>query len=314
MSDDATTAGFAELTARLTVPLIAAPMFRVSGPELVIAACRAGVVGSFPTVNARTPEQLSQWLAEIDAALTADGARPAPVAANLIVHPGNARLQPDLRVLCEQPTEIVITSVGTPREVVRPLHEVGSLVLADVASVHHAVRALECGADGLILLTAGAGGQTGWANPFAFVRAVREFFDGPVVLAGGVADGVALRAAITLGADLAYMGTKFLATAESMADPAHKELVAASGLDDVVLTSAFTGLPTNMLAGSMRALGIDVAALRAGTFDLAAHFAGADAPKNWTDVWSAGHSASGVGEILGVAALVERTRREYAGD
>ncbi|MEU7139056.1 nitronate monooxygenase [Nocardia sp. NPDC046473] len=308
------TVGFAELTARLTVPLIAAPMFQVSGPELVIAACRAGVVGAFPTVNARTPEQLSQWLSEIDTALASgSGPRSAPVAANLIVHPGNARLLPDLRVLQEQPTEIVITSVGTPRDVVEPLHEVGSLVLADVASVHHAVRAVECGADGLILLTAGAGGQTGWANPFAFVRAVREFFDGPVVLAGGVSDGVALRAAITLGADLAYMGTKFLATAESMAAPAHKNLVAASSLDDVVLTSDFTGLPTNMLAGSMQALGIDVAALRAGTFDTAAHFADSGAPKNWSDIWSAGHAASGVTEVLGVAELVDRTRREYAG-
>ncbi|MFI6997323.1 NAD(P)H-dependent flavin oxidoreductase [Nocardia sp. NPDC050175] len=308
------TVEFTELTARLTVPLIAAPMFQVSGPELVIAACRAGVVGSFPTVNARTPEQLSQWLSEIDTALASGGGpRPAPVAANLIVHPGNARLLPDLRVLQEQPTEIVITSVGTPRDVVEPLHEVGSLVLADVASVHHAVRAVECGADGLILLTAGAGGQTGWANPFAFVRAVREFFDGPVVLAGGVSDGVALRAAITLGADLAYMGTKFLATAESMAAPAHKDLVAASSLDDVVLTSAFTGLPTNMLAGSMQSLGIDVAALRAGTFDTAAHFADSAAPKNWSDIWSAGHAASGVTEVLGVAELVDRTRREYTG-
>ncbi|MFI6043063.1 NAD(P)H-dependent flavin oxidoreductase [Nocardia sp. NPDC051321] len=307
-------AGFTELTTRLTVPLIAAPMFQVSGPELVIAACRAGVIGAFPTVNARTPEQLSQWLSEIEAALTSDGGRRlAPVAANLIVHPGNARLLPDLRVLREQPTEIVITSVGTPRDVVEPLHEVGSLVLADVASVHHAVRAIECGVDGLILLTAGAGGQTGWANPFAFVRAVREFFDGPVVLAGGIADGVALRAAIALGADLAYMGTKFLATAESMAAPAHKDLVAASSLDDVVLTSAFTGLPTSMLAGSMESLGIDVPALRAGTFDTAAHFADPAAPKNWSDIWSAGHAASGVTEVLGVAELVDRTRREYAG-
>jgi nitronate monooxygenase len=207
---------------RLSLPLIAAPMFLVSGVELVVAACRNGVIGSFPTVNCRSSEQLDQWLTDIDIRLKvhsdASGKPSAPVCANLIVHRSNARLEQDLAVLLRHRPEMVITSVGSPAPVIGPLHEAGALVFADVASIRHAERAVAAGADGLVLLTAGAGGQTGWLNPFVFVRAVRAFFDGPLVLAGGISDGHALRAAQALGCDLAYMGTKFIATRESMAD------------------------------------------------------------------------------------------------
>ncbi len=217
---------------RLSLPLIAAPMFLVSGVELVVAACRNGVIGSFPTVNCRSPEQLDQWLGEIEGRLQqhseASGKCAAPVCANLIVHRSNARLAQDLQVLLRHRPEMVITSVGSPAPVIGPLHDAGALVFADVASIRHAERAVAAGADGLVLLTAGAGGQTGWLNPFVFVRAVRAFFDGPLVLAGGIADGHALRAAQALGCDLAYMGTKFIATRESMADPRYKALLVTS--------------------------------------------------------------------------------------
>lgn len=310
---------FDDLAPRLALPAIAAPMFLVSGPDLVTAACLSGVIGAFPTINARTPEELADWLVRIEADLAGrtspnTGRPPAPVAANLIVQRGNSRTSSDLAVLCEHPTEIVITSVGSPAGVIEPLHAAGSLVFADVASLRHAHRAVEAGADGLILLAAGSGGQTGWANPFAFVRAVREFFDGTIVLAGGIADGVAVRAAITLGADLAYLGTRFLATTESMAPPGHKNMVTESSLDDVTLTSAVTGLPANLLRGSLEAYGVDIAALKqAGPGENIATMLrdNGDKPRNWLDIWGAGHSTSGVCDIPTVADLTERLISEY---
>lgn len=310
---------FSDISARLAIPAIAAPMFLVSGPELVIAACMAGVIGAFPTVNARTPDELEDWLCHINTNLSGQICphtlhAPAPVAANIIVQHGNSRLKADLEVLCANPTEIVITSVGSPAEVVGPLHKAGALVFADVASIRHARRAVDDGVDGLILLSAGAGGQTGWANPFAFVRAVRQFFDGTVVLAGGISDGVAVGAAITLGADLAYLGTKFLATTESMAPPEHKSMVVASTLDDIVLTSAITGLSTNMLRPSLQAFGIDVdASQQEKTTDTIAAILTGDVerPRNWLNLWSAGHSTSGIHDIPTVADLVQRTIEEY---
>src|SRR5256714_3661538 len=240
---------------RLSLPLIAAPMFLVSGVELVVAACRNGVIGAFPTVNCRSPEQLDGWLGEIESQLRQhsqqSGKPSAPVCPNLIVHRSNARLAQDMQVLLRHKPEIIITSVGSPAPVLTPLHDAGALVFADVASIRHAERAVAAGGDGLVLLTAGAGGQTGWLNPFVFVRAVRAFFDGPIVLAGGIGDGHALRAAQALGCDLAYMGTKFIATRESMADPRYKEKLGKSSAHDILLTKAFTGLQTHMLRPSI---------------------------------------------------------------
>ncbi|WP_315777833.1 MULTISPECIES: nitronate monooxygenase [unclassified Bradyrhizobium] len=312
---------WAGLRTRLRLPLIAAPMFLVSGIELVSAACANGVIGAFPTVNCRTPDELDAWLFRIADRLArssdTSGAATAPVCPNLIVHHSNARLKDDLAVLLRHRPEIVITSVGSPAKVVAPLHDAGALVLADVASIRHAERAVEAGADGLVLLTAGAGGQTGWLNPFAFVRAVRAFFAGPIVLAGGISDGVALRAAEVLGCDLAYMGTKFIATRESMADDRYKAMLVASSADDVLLTSAFTGLPTSMLRPSIVAAGLDPEALPArgaieigSDIDIAAREA---RPKRWRDIWSAGHATSGVTDIPSVAVLVARTADEYGG-
>lgn len=304
---------------RLSLPLIAAPMFLVSGVDLVVAACRNGVIGSFPTVNCRSPEQLDGWLADIEGQLRrhsdASGKPSAPVCANLIVHRSNARLEQDLKVLLRHRPEIVITSVGSPAPVLQPLHDAGALVFADVASIRHAERAVAAGADGLVLLTAGAGGQTGWLNPFVFVRAVRAFFAGPVVLAGGIGDGHALRAARALGCDLAYMGTKFIATRESMADPRYKQMLVASSADDILLTKAFTGLQTNMLRPSISAAGLDPDDLpQRGAIDIGKDIdigARENQPKRWKDIWSAGHSTSGVTGVLSVDEMVARTVEEY---
>jgi nitronate monooxygenase len=304
---------------RLTLPLIAAPMFLVSGVELVSAACFNGVIGAFPTVNCRSTEQLDDWLAEIEGRLRrhedARGRAAAPICPNLIVHRSNGRLAHDLAMLLRHRSEIVITSVGSPAPVVQPLHDAGCVVLADVATIRHAERAIEAGADGLVLLTAGAGGQTGWLNPFAFVRAVRGFFDGPIVLAGGISDGHALRAAEALSCNLAYMGTKFIATRESMADGRYKAMLVASSADDVLLTTAFTGLQTNMLKPSIVAAGLDPDDLPArGAIDIGKDIdvAAREAhPKQWRDIWSAGHSASGVTAVLSVDELVAQTAAEY---
>jgi nitronate monooxygenase len=304
---------------RLSLPLIAAPMFLVSGVELVVAACRNGVIGSFPTVNCRSPEQLDGWLGEIESRLRRHmdetGKPAAPICANLIVHRSNARLEQDLQVLLRHKPEMVITSVGSPAAVLKPLHDAGAIVFADVASIRHAERAVAAGADGLVLLTAGAGGQTGWLNPFVFVRAVRAFFDGPLVLAGGISDGHALRAAQALGCDLAYMGTKFIATRESMADIRYKEMLVASSADDILLTTAFTGLQTNMLRPSIEAAGLDPDDLPArGAIDIAKDIdigARENRPKRWKDIWSGGHSTSGVTEVLSVDEMIARTVAEY---
>ena len=313
----------ADLSTRLSLPLIAAPMFLVSGIDLVVAACRAGVVGSFPTANCRSVEELDAWLtamrAGVDAAEQAERRVLAPICPNLIVHRSNARAMDDLAVVLRHRIQWVIASVGSPAQVVGPLHDAGCRVLADVASMRHAEKAIEAGADGLVLLTAGAGGQTGWANPFAFTRAVRAMWDGPLVMAGGIADGQALWAARALGCDLAYMGTRFIATQESLAPPAYKAMLVDSRLDDVLLTRAFTGLETNMLRPSIIAAGLDPDALPArGTIDVAKDIdaterdkARAGQGKRWKDIWSAGHSVSGVSDVPGVAELVARTRVQY---
>lgn len=299
-----------ELTARLRLPVIAAPMFRVSGPDLVIAACRAGVIGSFPTANCRTTAELEDWLGRIGAGT----AGAAPYAPNLIVHRTNARLEEDAALVARHRAPVVIASVGSPAPIMDRIRGYGGLVLADVASVRHAEKAIAMGVDGLVLLTAGAGGQTGWANPFAFVRAVREIHDGTIVLAGGIGDGTAVRAAQALGADLAYMGTRFIATRESMAAEPYKQMLVESRLDDVMLTRAFTGLPASMLRPSIRAAGLDPDALPArGMIDVAQDINPDRRPRRWNDIWSAGHSVSAVRDVPTVAQLVDRLAAEHAG-
>jgi nitronate monooxygenase len=308
------TALVASIAARLRLPLIAAPMLHVSGPDLVVAACRAGVIGAFPTKNARSVEELNAWLADIGARLADMEGRAAPFCPNLIMRDG--RLKEDLACIARHGAEIAITSVGSPAPAVPALHDAGCLVLADVATLHHAERAIAAGADGLILLTAGTGGQTGWLNPFAFVRAVRGMFDGVIVLAGGISDGAALAAAQVLGCDLAYMGTRFIAAAESMASDAYRRMLIETSMDDVLLTSSFTGLPANMLAPSIVAAGLDPKRLDESMSEVRAREqfgAGANAagPRRWTDIRSAGHSVSGVTRLQTVREIVDETCAEF---
>ena len=301
------------ITARLRVPVIAAPMLGVSGPELVIAACRAGVIGAFPTLNPRSAGELDAWLTRIDAGLADLDGTAAPACPNLVMR--SPRLREDVEVLVRHRVELVITSVGSPAPVIGPLHDAGALVLADVASLEHAHKAVEAGADGLVLLVAGAGGQTGWLNPFAFVRAVREFYAGPLVLAGGMSDGVALAAARLLGCDLGYIGTRFIATPESLADDDYRAMLVQSTMDDVLLTRAFNGLWGSFLRPSVVRAGLDPDRLDETVTPEAAaarHGSGGSAgAKRWTGIRSAGHSVAGVRAVESVAAIVERTRREY---
>jgi nitronate monooxygenase len=295
------------ILAQLRVPLIAAPMLRVSGPRLVAAVCRAGAIGAFPTANARTAETLDAWLTDIEAVAG------APYCPNLVIR--QPRLAEHVAVLVAHRPALVITSVGSPAPVLDDLHAVGTLVLADVATLEHARKAIAVGADGLVLLSAGAGGQTGWMNPFAFVRAVRDFFDGPLVLAGGISDGTALRAAIELGCDLGYMGTRFIATEESMASDAYRALLIECSMDDVMLTRAFTGLPTNMLRPAIVAAGLDPDALdeQVTPADAEQMFGANSAPlvARWTDVYSAGHTVSAVKRMAGAAAVVDEVTAEF---
>jgi nitronate monooxygenase len=300
---------------RLVVPVIAAPMLRVSGIELVSAACAAGVIGAFPTANCESLEELESWLQRLQR--EAEGQpRRAPYCPNLIMRRDPARLKAEVDLIVRHGAELVITSVGSPASVIPTLHDGGCLVFADVASLHHAERALEAGVDGLVLLSSGAGGHTGWANPFAFVRAVRNLFDGPIVLSGGLSDGVALRAATVLGCDLGCVGTRFIATEESLASDGYKQMLLQSSMDDVLATRAFTGLPANFLKPSIARAGLDPDALdeTVSVQEARKKFGGgSEGPviQRWSDLWSAGHSVSGVASLPTAAELVRSMGVEF---
>ena len=295
------------------VPVIVAPMFLISGPELVTACCKAGVIGSFPSINARTPELLEDWLVDIETSLAAArAAKPeqivAPYAVNLIMHASNSRRDTDLAILVRHRVPLVIASVGNPGPAVRAIHDYGGKVYCDVATVKHARRAIEAGVDGLILLCAGAGGHTGWINPFAFLREVRSFFDGPVVLAGGITDGRAIRAAQLLGADGVYMGTRFLAAQESLASEDYKRTLAASSADDIVLTTAVTGMPGNFLRSSLERYGL----YPEHDNDQIFRIPGQESEgKRWRDIWSAGHGVGTVRTVEPAAEIVRTLIKEF---
>ncbi len=287
----------------LRLPVVAAPMFLVSGPDLVINACRAGIAGSFPTLNARTPEILDQWLARI----TAETVGQAPYAANLILHKSNPRRDVDLDLVIRHHVPWVIASVGSPEKVAKAVHDYGGLVFADVATLRHAHKAVAAGVDGLILLTAGAGGNTGWLNPFAFIAAVRAFYDGPVALAGCISKGHELRALEMLGVDLGYLGSAFLAASESLAPDDHKQAVLKAGPDDILLTPAITGMPANFIRSRLEEAGL---INPDGSVQPAAY---ADDILSWKNVWSAGQGVGSIKAIEDVATIVARLEAEYRG-
>ncbi|MFE9325438.1 NAD(P)H-dependent flavin oxidoreductase [Nocardia sp. NPDC052278] len=292
-------AGFLD---RFRIPLIAAPMTGVSGLELAVAAAESGIGASFPVHNAASSADVDRWLCHLEQ-------RAGLIIPNLVVHRTNARLAADLAVITAHRVPAVITSVGSPAQVVGPLHDAGVLVFSDVASMRHVERAIAAGVDGLVLLTAGAGGQTGWANPLVFIRAVRRIWDGPLVLAGGITDGASLFAALAAGCDLGYMGTPFIATAESAAHESYKQAVVRASMDDIELTSALTGLPTSMIrvdtanAETHRAeTGFDAAELGQGDQQQSSVQA---------QMFSAGHGVAGVHDVVAVAELIDRVEREF---
>ncbi len=308
---------------RLTLPLVGAPMFLASREELVIAQCLAGIVGTFPSLNARTTEELDAWLTRIGAALAAAQAanpeqRIAPYGMNLILHGSNTRVAADLECMARHRVPIVITSVGKPEAVVNAVHAWGGIVFHDVTTMKFARKALECGVDGLVLVCAGAGGHGGTMNPFAFVEEVRAEYDGTLLLAGALSTGRAIRAALDLGADLAYMGTRFLVASEAHVPAPQQAMMLEATMADIVYTAVFSGIPANYLGPSIAANGVDVAALMRlgslpGTEGPKDIFKpGQDRPKAWKEVWSAGQGVGALREVLPVAEIVARLQTEFA--
>ncbi|SFU43392.1 nitronate monooxygenase [Methylobacterium sp. 174MFSha1.1] len=299
----------------LALPVIASPMFIVSGPELVIAQCVNGIVGSFPALNARPKEALDEWLTRIDAALDeARAADPdrivAPYAVNQIVHASNDRLEHDLTVCGQHKVPIIITSLRAPDAVVSAVHGWGGLVFHDVTTVRHAEKALEAGVDGLILVCAGAGGHAGTLSPFALVGEVRRFYDGPLILSGAITTGDAILAAQAMGADLAYMGTRFIATQEANAAPAYKEMIVGTSAADVLYTPYFTGVPGNYLKPSVTAAGLDPNALP--EVDKTKMNFGSGTTKAWRDIWGAGQGVGTIDDAPATALVIDRLKAEYA--
>lgn len=304
------------LRGRLSLPVIGAPLFIISNPDLVIAQCRAGIVGAMPALNARPKELLDEWLArireELDAAAARPGAPPvAPFAVNQIVHGSNDRLDHDLAVCARHRVPIVITSLRAPGDVVREVHGWGGLVFHDVTTLRHAEKALEAGVDGLVLVAAGAGGHAGTLSPFALVAEVRRIYGGTVILSGAIATGRGILAAQAMGADLAYMGTRFIATAESNAAPGHKEMIARSRAADILYTPFFTGVPGNYLRPSVAAAGLDPDALPARD-KTAMDYSTNRGPRPWRDIWGAGQGVGSITDAAPPAAeVVARLRAEY---
>ena len=305
------------LKKNLRIPVVASPLFIISHPPLVLAQCKAGVVGSFPALNARPEAQLDEWLAQITEELAAYDAknpdRPAaPFAVNQIVHKSNTRLQHDLEMCVKYKVPVVITSLGAIEEVNQAVHSYGGIVLHDIIHDRHARKAIEKGADGLIAVATGAGGHAGTLSPFALIQEIRKWFDGPLLLSGAIANGGAVLAAQAMGADMAYIGSPFIATHEARAVDAYKQMIVDSNAADIVYSHLFTGVHGNYLAGSIVAQGMDPKHLPESDpskMDFGAAVTGA---KAWKEIWGCGQGIGAVNEIVGAGELVDRLAREYA--
>ncbi len=298
----------------LSLPAVAAPLFIISHPPLVIEQCKAGVVGSFPALNARPEKQLDEWLAEIretlDAYNAANPKKPAaPFAVNQIVHRSNDRLEHDVDMCVKHKVPIVITSLGARPELNDAIHSYGGIVLHDIINNRFARKAIEKGADGLIAVAAGAGGHAGTISPFALVQEIREWFDGPLLLSGAIARGDAILAAQAMGADLGYIGSAFIATKEARAMDQYKQMIADSNSEDIVYTNLFTGVHGNYLKGSITAAGMDPDNLPKS--DPSKMNFGSDSTKAWKDIWGSGQGIGAVKEVQTTAELVARLKREY---
>ena len=300
---------------RLRIPVLSAPMFIVSGPDLVIEQCKAGVIGSFPALNARPQEELDKWLTRIETELAQyqrehPGKKVAPYAVNLIMNKANKRLDADLEVVIGHQVPIVITSLSAPAALVPRVHGYGGLVLHDVIKVRHAEKALEARVDGLIAVCGGAGGHAGSLNPFALVNELRRIHQGPLVLAGAITNGAGVLAAEAMGCDLAYLGTRFIATRESMAEERYKQMIVDSNSGDIVYTPLFSGVHGSYLAGSIRNAGLDPDHLPANEAP-GQYRNREERPKTWKEIWGAGQGVGNIDDIPTVAELVERLALEY---
>ena len=286
----------------LKLPVIAAPMFLVSGPDLVVETCNAGVIGTFPSLNQRTTEGYRDWLVDIKSRLTPDA---AAFGVNHIVHPTNPRLMADLEVSVAHEVPLIITSLGAVRDVVDAVHGYGGVVFHDIANIRHARKAAEAGVDGLILVANGAGGHAGVINPFALVNEVRDFFDGTIILSGCLSTGRDIAGAMALGADFAYMGTRFINTTEAMAPTAYKAMIVEAGASDITYTPAVSGIPANFLTPSLVENGVDPKHLPDHKLDMG------DEAKAWKTVWSAGQGSGSIHDVMPAADLVARLSREF---
>jgi len=303
-----------DIVPNLRLPVIGAPLFIISNPKLVIAQCKAGIVGSFPALNARPQSQLDEWLDEITSELDsynrANPDRPAaPYAVNQIVHRSNDRLEADLETCAKYKVPLVITSLGARVELNEAVHSWGGKTLHDIINVTFARKALEKGADGLIAVCAGAGGHAGVKSPFALIQEIRDFFDGPLALSGSIANGAAVLAAEAMGADFAYIGSAFIATQEARASEDYKQGIVEGSSDDIVYSSLFTGVHGNYLKGSIRSAGLDPDNLPDS--DPSAMNFGSDSAKAWKDIWGSGQGIGAVREIAPAAAYIDRLAAEY---
>lgn len=292
----------------LRLPVIQAPLFLLSGPEMVIASCRAGIVGSFPSPNARTPEILEDWLIEITSALKGTS-RAAPWAINLVMHRSNPRRHADLELAVKYQAPLVITALGSPEEAVEAVHGYGGKIYADVNSVEFARRAAATGVDGLALICAGAGGHTGQISPFAFVEEVRQFFDGEIILSGAVSNGRAIYAAEVLGADYVYMGTRFIPSHECLAADDYKRMVVDASAGDIVTSDSVTGVKANWLKNSLLNAGYDLKNMPpAGDINF---LEAAGDVKRWRDIWAAGQAVGSITQQQSIKDIVDQLAQEY---
>ncbi len=307
----------ASFDSRLRLPVIGAPMFIASGPELVIEQCKAGVIGSFPALNARPPALLDEWLTrirgELEAFKAAHPDRPvAPFAVNQIAHASNDRLAHDVEACVRHKVPLIITSLRPPREIVDAAHSYGGLVFHDVINVRHAIKAAEQGVDGIIAVCAGAGGHAGTLSPFALVREIRQFFGGTIVLSGAMSSGADVLAAQALGADMAYIGTRFIATREANVNDGYKQMIVEAASEDIVYTSLFTGVKGNYLKHSVAAAGLDPNNLPEADKSTMNFGSGGNTEKKaWRDIWSAGQGAGNIHDVLPAGELIERMASEY---
>jgi nitronate monooxygenase len=297
-----------DILGQLQIPAMQAPMFLISGPDMVINACKSGVIGCFPTANARTPETLDEWMTQIKEGVATDQ-NAAPWSVNLIVHPSYPRRDADLDLILKHKPPIVVTALGSPAHVVEQIHSYGGIVLADVISPRFARKAAAAGVDGLVLVSAGAGGHTGQLSPFVFINEIRQWWDGLLILGGGISTGSAIHAAQTMGADLAYLGTSFIATTESMCQQEYKEMVVDSNADDIITSDAITGVKANWMKESLIQGGYDPDNMPAqGTIDFANN--GAD-NKRWKDIWAAGQGVGASTKITDIANIVNELKNQY---